>query len=854
MTDRERELDQVCGRLRQLSLSQRIRLLGGRNSWQTEAIPQLGIPALVFSDGPHGLRYQPSGHDSLREDGTEEATLFPTAGTLAASWDEELLALVGGAIATEALAQQVHVVLGPGVNLRRHPRGGRNFEYYSEDPLLSARLGAAWVRGCQERGVGVSLKHFAANNQEHRRMVYDAVVDPRALRELYLAAFEAIVRERQPETVMLAYNRLNGVPATGHRLLVERVLRGDWGFRGLAISDWGATVNRAEALAAGMDLEMPGSGGSLDFEVDQALRDGEITEREVDLAVARTSALALRLARQRSERVGDLPPPEQMYREHAALAVEAACRTAVLLKNEAPAEEGGRPPLPLAVGRPVCLLGALARRPHVQGGGSSHVRPRRQSTLLEALPRRLAAQVTYQPGYRLDGLLDEALLDEALEAAAAAVTAGAAVVLVLGLADADESEGYDRPSLELPAGQSLLLERLLEQGIRPIVLLQSGSVLLVPWLDRVPALLLLGLAGQGGGEAAARLLLGVNEPTGRLTETWPLAAEDLAADGSFAKAKLREPYRESFYVGYRYTETAKVPVRFPFGYGLGYGVPVELLGVEALTESGEAVPCVQLPALQGPEVADAAVLPFRVKVLNPNPGPAVAVVQTYLEPLDPDPDWPVPRLVLCDFARLQLAGESGAFVDLALGWRQLAAWNEGAGGWQALGGRWRLRLGRDVRDASEGPGPALEFAVEVLGETPPAPELPVPDWYREPVGQPQRWDFWFLLKRDGRERLLDEDDSVFSLETPLEELVPYALSARLFAWLARAVILLQAGILPFVNDAEARRRQPGLAMQLHAMREMPLRAFPLFSRGLTPRSWLAWIVRRAERGRQRRRR
>ncbi|MDI9498539.1 MAG: glycoside hydrolase family 3 N-terminal domain-containing protein [Bacillota bacterium] len=852
MTGREQELGQVSERLRSLSLSQRIRLLSGRNSWQTEAIPQLGIPALVFSDGPHGLRYQPSGRESLRGGGTEEATLFPAAGTLAASWDEDLLMAVGAAIATEALWQQVHVVLGPGVNLRRHPRGGRNFEYYSEDPLLAARLGAAWVRGCQERGVGVSLKHFAVNNQEHRRMVYDAVVDPRALREFYLAAFEPIVRGCRPETVMLAYNRLNGVPATSHRKLVNGVLRGEWGFEGLAISDWGATVNRAGALAAGMDLEMPGSGGSLDFEVDQAIRSGELTERDVDRAVARTSALALRLARRRSERVAGLPPPERMYQDHAALAVEAACRSAVLLKNEA--AEDGRRPLPLTVGRPVCLLGALARRPHVQGGGSSHVRPRRQSTLLEALPRRLAAQVSYQPGYRLDGRIDEALLDEALEAAAAAAAAAAEVVLVLGLTDADESEGYDRRTLLLPEGQSLLLERLLARGIRPLVLLQSGSVLLVPWLDEVPAVLLMGLAGQGGGEAAARLLLGLSEPAGRLTETWPLAAEDLAAEGSFASAKLREPYRESFYVGYRFTESAGVAVRFPFGFGLGYGEPVAFVGLETLPEAGEAVPRVCLPALEGPEVADAVVLRYRVMLRNPNPGAAVAVVQAYLERLDPDPDWPVPRLMLSDFARLQVAGESGASVDLALGWRQLAAWNERAGGWQALAGRWRLCIGRDVHDARGGAGPALEFVVEAMGAPPPAPEQPVPDWYREPGGQPQEWDFWRLLRRDGRERLLEEDDGPFSLETPLEELIPCALSARLFAWLVRAALLLQAGILPFVSDAEARRRQPGIGMQLLAMREMPLRAFPLFARGLPPRSWLAWIVRRAECGRTRRRR
>lgn len=852
MTGREQELDEVRGRLQALSLSQRIRLLSGRNSWQTEAVPQLGIPALVFSDGPHGLRHQPSGRDSLREGGTEAATLFPAAGTLATSWDEDLLLAVGAAIATEALWQQIHVVLGPGVNLRRHPRGGRNFEYYSEDPLLAARLGAAWIRGCQERGVGVSLKHFAANNQEHRRMVYDAVIDPRALREFYLAAFEPIVRGCQPETVMLAYNRLNGVPATGHRKLVNEVLRGEWGFEGLAISDWGATVNRAAALAAGMDLEMPGSGGSLDYEVDHALRAGELGERDVDRAVARTSALALRLARQRSERVGRLPSPERMYADHAALAVEAAGRTAVLLKNEA--LEGGRKPLPLTVGRPVCLLGALARRPHVQGGGSSHVRPRRQSTLLEALPRRLAAQVTYQPGYRLDGSIDEALLDEALEAAGAAVASGAEVVLVLGLSDADESEGYDRGTLLLPAGQNLLLERLLALGIRPLVLLQSGSVLQLPWFDEVPALLLLGLAGQGGGEAAARLLLGLSEPAGRLTETWPLMAENLAADGSFARAKLREPYRESFYVGYRYTESADVAVRFPFGFGLGYGEPVAFVGVEVLTENGEGNSCLRLPALQGPEIADTTVLRYRVGLSNPNAAAAVTVVQAYLERLDPDPDWPVPRLVLCDFARLQVAGESEASVELALGWRQLAAWNEGAGGWQTLAGRWRLQIGRDVRDARRRQGPAFEFAVEAVGETPPAPEQPVPDWYRAPAGQPQEWDFWRLLRRDGRERLLEEDDGSFSLETPLEELLPCALSARIFAWLARGVILLQAGIVPFVSDAEARRRQPGIGMQLLAMREMPLRAFPLFSRGVPPRGWLAWIVRRAERGRARRRR
>ena len=565
--------------LGQLSLEQKAALLSGRDFWSTQSFDAAGVPSVVLTDGPHGVRRQVQ-FDHLGPHNAVPATCFPPAVTVGSSWDPGVARKIGAAIGREARALGVHVVLGPGVNIKRSPLCGRNFEYYAEDPLLAGVLGAAHVQGQQDQGVGASVKHFAANNQETDRMLVSADADERTLREIYLPAFECIVTQAQPATVMCAYNKVNGVYAAQNRWLLTDVLRGEWGFAGAVVSDWGAVHDPVAALAAGLDLEMPGTGGQSAQRIVDAVRAGELDEAVVDAAVGRVlvlTGLAARPAGLAAQPTGLADPAGPTSNPagptggfdvdaHHALARQAAAECAVLLKND-----GGT--LPLTGSGPVAVVGEFARAPRYQGGGSSHVNPTRVDAALDAI-RALAAghgrSVSFAPGFTVDGAGagDPAALRE--EAVAAARHAEVTVVFA-GLGEREESEGFDRETLDLPAAQVDLIRAVAAASPRTVVVLSHGGVVsLEGWHDDVDAILDGFLLGQAGGPAVADLLFGVANPSGHLAETIPLRLADNPSYVNFPGEQGHVRYGEGVMVGYRWYDTVGLPVRYPFGHGLSY--------------------------------------------------------------------------------------------------------------------------------------------------------------------------------------------------------------------------------------------------------------------------------------------
>ncbi|NNN29412.1 beta-glucosidase [Streptomyces sp. S3(2020)] len=541
--------------LSRLSLEQKAALLSGQDFWSTHALEDAGLPSVVLTDGPHGVRRQVGEFDHMGIYESLPSTCFPPAVAVGSSWDPQVAARVGAAVGQEARALGVHVVLGPGVNIKRSPLCGRNFEYYSEDPLLSGHLGAAHVRGQQEQGVGASLKHFAVNNQETDRMRVSADVDERTLREIYLPAFEHIVTEAAPATVMAAYNKVNGVHAAQNRWLLTEVLREEWGFTGAVVSDWGAVHDPVASVLAGLDLEMPGPTPEHTRRIVDAVRDGQLDESVVDTAVRRLLALA-DLVTERSDGFDT--------DAHHRLARELAAECAVLLKND----DGV---LPLSSGQRIAVIGEFAASPRYQAGGSSHLRPTRLDNALDEI-RALAAgrecPVEFAAGFTLDGTGDA----ESLREAAVRLARSSDVALVFaGLPESAESEGYDRDTLQLPAVQVDLIRAVAAAAARTVVVLSNGGIVsLEGWHDGADAILEGFLLGQAGGGAIADLLFGEVNPSGRLAETLPVRLEDNPSFVNFPGEQGHVRYGEGVMVGYRWYGATGTAVRHPFGHGLSY--------------------------------------------------------------------------------------------------------------------------------------------------------------------------------------------------------------------------------------------------------------------------------------------
>ena len=544
--------------LKKLTLEEKCALTSGISFWDTTPIKSAGVPSVNMADGPHGLRKEIEKGDVANVmKKSQEATCFPTAVTLASSWDIKLVAEVAEAISEECIDQNVTTVLGPGINIKRNPLCGRNFEYFSEDPYLTGELGASYVNAVQKKGVGTSLKHFAVNSQEYRRMVTSSEVDERAFREIYLPAFEITVKKAQPYTIMCSYNPINGVHAGENKRLLTDILREEWGFKGIVVSDWGAVNDRVKGILAGMDLEMPTSNGVHDDDIALAVKKGEIKEEDLDKVVTRILEYVYKCEKNR-EKFKDAPKCD--YEKHHALARKAAAQGAVLLKNSNI--------LPIKEGSNIAVIGTLAKEMRYQGSGSSRINPYKLVSFTDYLDK-LKVPYDYAKGYVPfgDGL-NSKLIEEAVQKAK-----GKDYVLAfIGLTDEYESEGFDRTHLDLPRGHNALIEKLSEVNDNVIVILSCGSPVRMPWLDKVKGVLNMYLSGQAGGEACYDLVFGKVNPSGKLAETFPLNLTDNPSVLYYQMGPQTVEYRESIFVGYRYYDTAKKDTLFPFGYGLSYTV------------------------------------------------------------------------------------------------------------------------------------------------------------------------------------------------------------------------------------------------------------------------------------------
>lgn len=661
-----------------LTLEEKASLTSGADFWTTKAIDRAGIPSVMMTDGPHGLRKQSGATDHLGLAASVPATCFPPAVGIGSSFDPELIERVGAAIGVEAAIEDVAVVLGPGINIKRSPLCGRNFEYFSEDPIVSGILGAASVRGIQSKGVGTSLKHFAANNQEFDRMRASSDVDPRPLREIYLRGFERVVKDASPWTVMCSYNKLNGVWTSEDPWLLTSVLRDDWGFDGLVVSDWGAVNDRVAGVAAGLDLEMPASGGRTDAQLVAAVQAGTLDESVLDTAAGR----AIDLVRKAGERPAVAGPLD--VDAHHALAREAAGRSIVLLKNDDAL-------LPLAADQKIAVIGAFATEPRFQGAGSSLINPTRVDKALDELRAVGGENVSSAAGFAVEGgdVAASGRTADDLRAEAAGLAAAADVaVLFLGLPAAEESEGFDREHIDLPADQLAVLDAVLDVNPRVVVVLSNGGVVALPFADRVPAIVESWLLGQAGGSAVADVLYGAVNPSGKLTETVPVRLEDNPSFGNFPGEFGHVRYGEGLLVGYRWYDAKGLEVTFPFGHGLSY----------TTFEYGDATATVG---------ADGDIV-VRVAVANTGDRDGREVVQVYVAPRRSIVQR-APR-ELKAFASVALAAGETREVELIVRREDLAYWDVRVDRWIVEGGAYTVDVAASSRDIRS------SVAVDVEGD------------------------------------------------------------------------------------------------------------------------------------------
>lgn len=656
------------GRAASLSLQRKAALCSGRDMWHLEAIPEFSLDSVIVTDGPHGLRNSTTEDNELTG---QPATCFPTASGLAATWDAELVAEVGRAIGCEARAQKVTVVLGPGANIKRHPFCGRNFEYMSEDPMLSGEMAAAMIDGIQSVGVGTSLKHFAANNQETRRMIVDAVVDDRALREIYLRGFEIAIRKSQPWTVMIAYNAINGARCSENEWLLG-LLRDEWGFEGVVVSDWGASNDRIRGIAAGMDLEMPGSGPLNVDEIVSAVDSGRLATEQLDAVVDRNIDLIERANASLEE---DAPAD---YDAHHELARRASAASTVLLANDGilPLQ----PSEPLEQAPRIAVIGALGHTPRYQGAGSSQVTPTQIDDLVDEIRNVAGPETTVSccDGYGKNP--DEArpdLLDEAEIVARSADTA----IVVVGLPPAYESEGIDRSHMRLPESHNALVRVVTEANPNTVVVLCCGSPVQMPWVERPRAIALAYLGGQGMGRGVADVLFGRVNPSARLAETFPLRQADVASDAWFPGEGRQVQYREGIFVGYRWFHSSDTPVLFPFGHGLGY-TEFQYADLEVEGNFDADAPSF------GPTVS--------LQVTNVGERAGSDVVQIYLR----CPSSRIERAdrVLVGFARTSLSPGASERVRVELDLRAFSFWDVDSKDWQVEAGRYEFLVGASSSD------------------------------------------------------------------------------------------------------------------------------------------------------------
>ncbi|MBR0406906.1 MAG: glycoside hydrolase family 3 C-terminal domain-containing protein [Clostridia bacterium] len=644
----------------QMTLEEKAGLCSGLDFWHTKPVERLGIPSTMVSDGPHGLRKQDEEADHLGINDSIKAVCFPAACATAASFDKELIGKMGEAIGDSCQHEKLSVVLGPAVNIKRSPLCGRNFEYFSEDPYLAGKMSASYIKGVQSRKVGTSIKHFAANNQEHRRMSSSSDADERTLREIYFPAFEISVKEAQPWTVMCSYNRINGVYASENPWLLTDVLRKEWGFEGYVMSDWGAVSNRVKGVAAGLDLEMPASGGVNDRKIVEAVKKGELDEKYVDLCCERILNIIFR-----SQENAKPETPWDKEAQHA-FSGQIASECMVLLKNEDEI-------LPLNKEDAIAFIGEFAEKPRFQGGGSSHINSFKTTSALEAAK---GLNVAYAQGYSV--AKDEATDEMIAEAVKAAKAAKAAVVFA-GLPDSYESEGYDRPHMQMPACQNKLIEAVAAANPNTVVVLHNGSPVEMPWIGKVKAVLEAYLGGQNVGDATVKVLFGDVNPSGHLAETFPLKLQDNPSYLYYGGEGNRTEYREGVFVGYRYYDKKDMDVLFPFGHGLSY-TTFEYSNLR----------------LSAKEIKDTDTLTVTVTVTNTGKRFGKAVAQLYVGDQESTPIRPVRELK--GFEKVALNPGESKDVTFTLDKRSFAYWNETIHDWHVETGAFTIEVGASSRD------------------------------------------------------------------------------------------------------------------------------------------------------------
>ena len=641
--------------LKELTLEEKCALLSGAETFKTRGMPQHGIPQIWLSDGPHGLRKQAGESDHLGLNPSVPATCFPTASAVANSWDAALGEEIGAALGEEAAAQEVSVVLGPGLNMKRNPLCGRSFEYFSEDPYLAGKLAAGYIRGIQSKGVAACPKHFAVNSQETRRMASDSIVDERTLREIYLTGFEIAVKEGHPRSIMSSYNLVNGTYANENKHLLMEILRGEWGFDGAVITDWGGSNDHALGVKNGSTLEMPAPGGDSVRELLAAVENGKISESDIDARLSELLPLVFD-----TKAALDAAPREFDAAAYHALARRAAEESLVLLKNEGAL-------LPLAAGTKVAVIGDFAKNPRYQGAGSSMVNSTQVDVLLDKLIDSELNVIGYQQGFDRHGKPDAALQKSACELATQADT----VILCMGLDEIAESEGLDRSNLRLAQNQVDLLQAVAAVNPKIVVVLYSGSVVETPWLDNCQALLYAALGGQAGAGAVADALTGKVNPCGKLAETWPLAYADVPSAADFATRRKTVEYREGLYIGYRYFTTAEKAVRFPFGYGMSY--TAFAYSDMVADEQGVSLTVTNTGSVAGTEI-----------------------VQLYVAKKSSELFRPAKELK--GFARVTLVPGEKQRITIMLDDKAFRFWNVKANRWEIEGGEYELFVGASVED------------------------------------------------------------------------------------------------------------------------------------------------------------
>ena len=644
-----------------MTLEEKAGLCSGEGLWHTKAVERLGIGRIMMSDGPHGLRKQEGRVDQIGTPGSVQAVCFPTGSCTACSFDPELLRRLGETLGDECRAEGIAVLLGPASNGKRSPLCGRNFEYFSEDPYLTGRMAAAYINGVQSRGVGTSLKHFAANNQEYRRMTTSANVSERALREIYLAGFEAAVKEGKPWTVMCSYNRINGEFSSENRRLLTDILRGEWGFDGFVVSDWGAVNDRVEGVEAGLDLEMPGSGGVNDAEIVRAVKSGRLSEQRLNEAVEHILNIVFRYLAAKRE------APAYDREAHHEVAREVARESMVLLKNE-----GGI--LPLRKQEKTAFIGRFAKQPRYQGGGSSHINSSRVTGALKAAAGM--AEIVYADGYGESG--DTADDSQIAEAVAAAKSAGTAVVFA-GLPESYESEGFDRKHMRLPECQNRLIAEVCRAQPQTVVVLHNGSPVEMPWIDEAKGVLEAYLGGQAVGEATADLLFGDANPCGKLAETFPLKLSDNPSCLTFPGEGDETDYSEGVFTGYRYYDKKEMPVLFPFGHGLSY----------TDFSYGNL-------KLSAQEIRDTDTLKVSVTVKNTGKRSGKEIVQLYVRDNQTRHIRPVKELK--GIAKLALEPGEEKEAVFTLSKRSFAYYDEQLGDWNVQSGAFDILIGKSSRN------------------------------------------------------------------------------------------------------------------------------------------------------------